>query len=102
MPFNRKVITSLLRAQKKVQPEQIQSTLALRTPRYNGHPEIRLTAKSQAKINYRRLTEMNSRYYGLSLMRTLTRGPNGVCNKGSKLYLPKRQKKVGTRLFEMQ
>ena len=52
-----------------------------------GHPSItetpiiRTTAKSQAKINYRRLTEVNSRYYGLSVMRTLTRGPYSVRNK---------------------
>ena len=37
-------------------------------------PVIRTAAKFQAKID-RRLTEMNSRYYGLLLMRTLTRGP---------------------------
>ena len=41
-------------------------------------PIIRTAAKSSAKINYRRLTEINSRYYGLSLLRTLTRGPEGV------------------------
>ena len=35
--------------------------------------------QSPAKINYRRLMEINSRYYGLSLSRTLTRG---VRNKG--------------------
>ena len=33
--------------------------------------------------HYRRLTEINSRYYELSLMRALTRGPYGVRNKGS-------------------
>ena len=54
-----------------------------------GHPTItdipikRTVAKSQAKTNYRRLTEINSRYYGLSLMRTLTRGPCSVRCKGS-------------------
>ena len=35
-------------------------------------PIKRTAAKSQEKPNYRRLTEINSRYYGLSLMRTLT------------------------------
>ena len=46
-----------------------------------GHPAITDTqliwteAKSPAKTDYRRLTEINSHYYGLSLMRTLTRGP---------------------------
>ena len=54
-----------------------------------GHPAImdtpiiRTTAKSPAKTNYRRLTEINSRYYGLSLLRTLTQGPYSVRNKGS-------------------
>ena len=57
-----------------------------------GLPAIRDTtitetaAKSPAKIEYRRLTEINSRYYGLSLLRTLTRSPEGVRNKGSCLY----------------
>ena len=41
-------------------------------------PITRTAVKSQEKTNYRRLTEINSRYYGLSLMRTLTRGPYGV------------------------
>ena len=58
-----------------------------------GHPDItdtaiiRTAAKSRAKINYICLTEIISRYYGLSLVRTLTRGPYGVRNKGSWLYL---------------
>ena len=49
------------------------------------HPTITDTlmiwtvAKSPAKTNYRCLTEINSRYYGLSLKRTLTWGPYGVC-----------------------
>ena len=43
-------------------------------------PIIRTAAKSPTKINYRCLTEINSRYYGLSLLRTLTRGPEGVRN----------------------
>ena len=34
-------------------------------------PLIRAAAKSPAKINYRRLTGINSHFYGLSLMRTL-------------------------------
>ena len=45
------------------------------------HPDNTAAAKSLAKINYRRLTEINSHYYGLSLLRTLKRGPEGVCNK---------------------
>ena len=62
-----------------------------------GHPAItdtpvmRTTAKSQAKIIiiYKRLTEKNSRWYGLSLMRTLTRGPYSVHYKGRWLYFQK-------------
>ena len=46
---------------------------------------IRTAAKSPAKINYRRLTERNSCYYGLSLFRTLTRGPEGVRNEAGEL-----------------
>ena len=40
-------------------------------------PIIQIVAESLAKINYRCLTEINSHYYGLSLLRTLmgrTRG----------------------------
>ena len=51
-------------------------------------PIIRTAAKSPAKLNYRRLTEINSCYYGLSLLRTLTcsRRPEGVRNsEGSRL-----------------
>ena len=55
-----------------------------------GHPVmtdaliLRTAAKSPAKINYRCLTEINSRYYGLSLTgMTLTRGPYSVPSKGS-------------------
>ena len=54
-----------------------------------GHLAIRNTliiwtaAKYQAKINYRRLTEINFRYYGLSLMKTLTQAPYSVHFKGS-------------------
>ena len=49
---------------------------------------IKWTAsKSQAKINnYWHLTEINSRYYGLSLIRTPTRGPDSVCYNGSWPY----------------
>ena len=35
------------------------------------------------KISYRCVTEINSRYYGLSLKRTLTQGPYSVRYKGS-------------------
>ena len=44
---------------------------------------LRTAAKSYAKINYRCLTEINSCYYGLSLLQTQTQGPEGVHNKGS-------------------
>ena len=56
-----------------------------------GHPAITDTPikgtvanyKSPAKTNYRRLTEINSRHHGLSLMRTPIRGPYNVRYKGS-------------------
>ena len=48
-------------------------------------PIKRTAAKSPAKTNYRRLTEVDSHYYGLSLRRTLSRAPS-VRYKGSWLY----------------
>ena len=53
-----------------------------RHPAITDTPLIQTAVTSQANINYRRLTEINSRYYGLSLMRTLTRGPYSVHCKG--------------------
>ena len=50
-------------------------------------PIIRTVAKSPANINYRRLTERVSHYDRVSLLTTLTRGPEGVRNKGNCLYL---------------
>ena len=50
-------------------PKYIQSTPALRTPHYYGHPAITDSSKIPGE-SYRRLTEINSRYYGLSLLRT--------------------------------
>ena len=56
------------------------------------HPDIlgilirQTTATSQAKTNYRHLSEINSCYYGLSLMRTLLWRPYSVCFKRSWLY----------------
>ena len=55
-------------------------------PAISDTPIIRTAAKSPAKTCYRCLTEINSRYYGHSLMRTLTRGPHSVRYKGSWLY----------------
>ena len=65
---------------------RVQSILALWTPHYNGYPPKRTVAKYRSKINYRCLTETHSRYYGLSLMRTLTRGPYSVRWKRCWLY----------------
>ena len=65
----------------------IQSNLALRTQQAPNPTIIRTVANSQAKINdinYRRLTD--SRYYGLSQKRTLTRDLYSVLYKGSGLY----------------
>ena len=42
-------------------------------------PIVRTATKSSAKINYRRLTEINSRYYGLSLLRTLINSRSRGC-----------------------
>ena len=48
---------------------------------------MRTATRFPAKMNYRRLTEIDSRYYGLSLLRRLTCGPECVRNKGSSLYV---------------
>ena len=45
-------------------------------------PIIRTPTKSPAKINFRRLTEIHSRDFGLSQLRTLTCDPESVRNKG--------------------
>ena len=56
----------ILRRRSKI---RVQSTPALRTPRYYGHPAI--TDRSEIPVeSYKRLTEINSRYYGLSLLQT--------------------------------
>ena len=47
----------------------VQSIFALRTPRYCGQ---------ELKSRGIRITEQYSRYYGLSLLRTPHRGPDGV------------------------
>ena len=54
--------------------EQIQSTLALRTPRYYGHPAN--ADKSQPPgETHKEMTETNSLFYGLSLLRKCRRFP---------------------------
>ena len=50
-------------------------------------PQTRTAAKLPSVNFYRRLTETISRYYGLSLLRTLTRVPDNIRNNGSCLYL---------------
>ena len=52
-------------------------------PALTDTPIKQTVAKSPAKTKYRRLSETNSRYYGLSLKKTLTRGPYSVCHEGS-------------------
>ena len=66
-------------------PIQIQSSLFP-----SGNPVITDTLISiwtaaipQAKINYTQLTEINSHYYRLSQMRTLTQGPYSIRYKRS-------------------
>ena len=67
-----------------------------------GHSAItdtsikRTAANSPAKTNYRRLTEINFRYNGLSLMRTLPRGPSSVRYKGSWLERVQRSNRSAT------
>ena len=63
-------------------------------PAITDTPIIRTAAKSQAKTTYRRLTEINSRYYGLSLMRTLTQGPYSICYKGRSFHCIGHYKKI--------
>ena len=60
---------TLTSAVKNMLSYTIQSTPALRTPRYYGHPAITDSSKIPGE-SYGRLTEINSRYYGLSLLRT--------------------------------
>ena len=63
-------------------------------PAITDTPIIRTAANSQAKTTYRRLTEINSRYYGLSLMRTLTQGPYSICYKGRSFHCIGHYKKI--------
>ena len=48
---------------------QVQSTLALRTPRYYGHPLLRTKSNPPPGVSYTGLSENDSRYCGLSLLR---------------------------------
>ena len=63
------------KTKKKIKIKQPISHYSQLSP--SGHAAIpeplvkRTAAKSQAKINYRRWTEINSRYYELSQKRTL-------------------------------
>ena len=74
MPYKINRLMLLKRLEK--QNLQVQPMLFKITPTVNSRladtPIIPTADKFQAKINYRRLTEINSRYYGLSLQRTLT------------------------------
>ena len=51
-------------------------------PAITDTPIIRTADKFRSKINYRHLTEINSRYYGLQLQKTLTQGPTVSAIKG--------------------
>ena len=53
----------------------IQSTLALQTPRYYGHPIIRTAVNLQL---FSKGNSFPSSYYGLSLLKTLTLGSESV------------------------
>ena len=49
---------------------------------------MQITAKSPAKINQNRcLTDIDSRYYGLLLKRTVSQGPYSVCYKSPTLLV---------------
>ena len=56
-------------------PQQYSQISPCRPTAITYTPIIRTAAKSQKKINYRHFTLINFRYYGLSLMGTLPRGP---------------------------
>ena len=67
--------------QQRIQqpPQQYSQISPCRPIAITDTPIIRTAAESQKKkINYRHLTEINFRYYRLSLMRTLTRGASSV------------------------
>ena len=74
MPYKINRLMLLKRLEK--QNLQVQPMLFKIMPTVNSRladtPIIQTADKFRAKINYRRLTEINSRYYGLSLQRTLT------------------------------
>ena len=96
-----RILKSKLRFPNRTQPKSFVEDTASRWI-YNqlspcGHPAktdnaiTRTAAKSPAKTNYRRLTEINCRYYRLSVMRTLIWGPYSVRYKESwpyKIYFP--------------
>ena len=74
MPYKINRLMLLKRLEKQnlqVQPMLFKVTTTVNS-RLADTPIIRTADKFRAKINYRRLTEINSRYYGLSLQRTLT------------------------------
>ena len=58
------------------------SQIGIVNSRLADTPIIRTAAKLLGKTNYRRLTEIKSRYYGLLIMRTLISGPYSVRYKG--------------------
>ena len=57
---------------------RVQSTLTLWAPYHNGLPDNMDSSYIPGKKKYRNLTEMNSSYYRLLLIGTLTQGPWSV------------------------
>ena len=61
----------------------MQSTLPLRTPCFDKHSDYKDSSLIPRKNNLQTFDKENSRYYGLLLLRTLTKGPYSVRYKGS-------------------
>ena len=61
----------------------MQSTLTLRTPCFDKHSDYKDSSLIPSKNNLQTFDKENSRYYGLLLLRTLTKGPYSVRYKGS-------------------
>ena len=61
----------------------MQSTLALRTPCFDKHSDYKDSSLIPSKNNLQTFDKENSRYYGLLLLRTLTKGPYSVRYKES-------------------
>ena len=95
--------TSCWNYSKSCSLNTVNSRLVDTWPVSTDTPIIRTAATSLTKINHRRLTEINSNYYGLSPLRTLTRVSRVSAIKGvdciQKIYLRKRSCWFMVRLY---